>query len=191
MVDSSSQAPDDMPPAQPDRPRTPLGDWTRRLRKEPARKVATIVDQVDAIDTDVLDSAIGFAAEHVRRYIASAGEDDGWDGPKPILILYTKGRKSGRYRRHPLLMFEHQGQRFVVGSKGGEDQPPAWLINLQSDPLVHVRVMAAVYSARAELVSDAARAAMWPTLTRRYPMFAEYQAATTRQIPLVRLIRSD
>ena len=161
-----------------------IGDWTRRLRKQPV----TRIDHADAIDANAVDSEVGFAAEHVRRYIASAGQDDGWDGPKPILILYTKGRKSGVYRRHPLLMYEHHGERFVIGSKGGDDRPPAWLVNLRADPNVHVRVMAQSYAARAEVVGDVERAAMWPALIARYPMFSSYQAATQRQIPLVRLV---
>ncbi len=161
-----------------------VGDWTRRLRKEPS----TVVEYVDAIDRDALDTAEGFSAEHVRRYIASSGQDDGWDGPRPILILYTKGRRSGGVRRNPLLYFDHDGQRYVIGSKGGSETPPAWLLNLLADPDVHVRVMADVYAARAQIVDGAQRSALWGELVAQYPMFAQYQALTTRQIPLVRLV---
>jgi deazaflavin-dependent oxidoreductase (nitroreductase family) len=163
-----------------------VGDWTRRLRREPSR----VVEYVDEIDRNALATEVGFAAEHVRRYIASNGADDGWEGPRPILILYTKGRKSGGIRRSPLLFLEHGGERYVIGSKGGDPKHPAWFLNLLGDPDVHVRVMADVYAARAEVVDDATRARIWPELVARYPMFAQYQAATTRQIPLVRLIRT-
>ena len=73
-----------------------LADWTRKLRKTPHIDV----DYIDAIDANAADSEVAFAAEHVRRYIASKGQDDGWDGPRPIVILYTKGKKTGRMRRH-------------------------------------------------------------------------------------------
>lgn len=161
-----------------------LGDWTRRLREG----ALTAAEYVDAIDASALNTEVGFAAEHVRRYIASAGQDDGWDGPRPILILYTKGRKSGGVRRNPLLFFERGGERFVIGSKGGSDKHPAWLLNLRDDSGVHVRVNAEIYAARAELVGDAERTVLWSELVERYPMFAQYQASTKRQIPLVRLV---
>ena len=164
---------------------THVGDWTRRLRREPT----AVVEYVDAIDRNALSTEVGFAAEHVRRYISSNGQDDGWDGPRPILILYTKGRRSGGIRRNPLLFLEHGGERYVIGSKGGDSKHPAWFLNLFDDPSVHVRVMAEVYAARAEIVTDAQRSALWPELVARYPMFAQYQAATTRQIPLVRLVQ--
>lgn len=161
-----------------------LGHWAQQLRGDPTTSVAAYVD---AIDAGALDSEVGFAAEHARRYIATAGEDDGWQGPRPILVLYTTGRRSGRVRRNPLLFLEHGGDRFVIGSKGGADGHPSWYLNLVDEPRVHVRVMAEVYEARAEVLDDEARARVWPTLVERYPMFADYQARTARQIPLVRL----
>ena len=167
-----------------------IGDWTRRLRREPsiAETPPAMATQVHPLDAAAIDSAGGFAAEHVRRYIASAGEDDGWDGPKPILILYTKGRKSGELRRNPLLFFEHGGARFIIGSKGGDAHHPAWFLNLLADANVHVRVLAELYAASAIPVDAQVRAQLWPLIAQRYPMFADYQASTQRQIPLVRLV---
>ena len=164
-----------------------LADWTRKLRKTPHIDV----DYIDAIDANAADSEVAFAAEHVRRYIASKGQDDGWDGPRPIVILYTKGKKTGRMRRHPLLCLEHGDERFVIGSSGGEDHDPAWMVNLRADPRVHVRFMAALYEADAEVLGEVDRAAVWPELIARYPMFAEYQKSTARQIPIVRLVARE
>ena len=65
-----------------------------------------------------------------------------------------------------------------------------WYLNLVADPVVHVRVMAEVYSASASTVTMPDRAALWTEVVSRYPMFAEYQAATEREIPLVRLVRT-
>jgi deazaflavin-dependent oxidoreductase (nitroreductase family) len=165
-------------------PSSNLGAWTRRLRREPS----TVLAAVDAIDAEALDSAVGFAAEHVRRYIASGGRDDGWEGPRPILVLYTRGRKSGRYRRHPLLFLAHEGRRYVMGSKGGEPTHPSWYVNLVANPGVYVRVNEELYAATARTLDDATHDALWPVLTAQYPMFAEYQRATTRRIPMVELV---
>ena len=163
---------------------TGVGDWTRRIRREPA----TAVEYVDAIDAAALDNEVGFAAEHARRYIASGGQDDGWDGPRPILVLYTTGRRSGQVRRNPLLFWEHGGDRFVIGSKGGNPAHPAWFLNLLDHPGAQIRVMTEVHQVTAQVVDTQERATLWPLLTASYPMFADYQAATLRQIPLIRLV---
>src|SRR5262245_4989067 len=134
-----------------------LGAWIARLRERDPD--ATVRSALDEIDREALDNAVGFAAEHARRYIATDGEDDGWDGPKPILILYTTGRRSGQVRRNPLLFFPHDGGRYLIGSKGGDDRHPEWYLNLVAHPRVHVRVMAEVYEADARTLDAEARVA--------------------------------
>ncbi len=163
---------------------TPPRDWTARLRA--TTEVPAGAD-LHPIERDALDNAVPFAAEHARRYIATGGEDDGWDGPRPILLLYTTGRRSGATRRNPLLYLEHDGERFVIGSKGGDAAHPLWFRNLLDSPQVHVRVGHDFYAATAELLTSGERAAIWPILTARYEMFAGYQARTEREIPVVRL----
>ena len=163
------------------------GLWIARLRS--ADPAVGLEEALDAIDRDALDNAVGFAAEHARRYVASGGLLDGWDGPRPILILYTTGRRSGRIRRNPLLFFEADGNRYLIGSKGGDDRHPEWYLNLTREPRVHVRVMDEVYQADARTVDWATRERLWPALVARYPMFADYQQATGREIPVVELLR--
>lgn len=166
-------------------PHSDLGAWIARLRQQDP--TLSVKESLDAIDREALDNAVGFAAEHARRYVATDGADDGWNGPRPILLLYTKGRRSGAVRRNPLLYFEQEGHRYLIGSKGGDDRHPEWYLNLLADPRVHVRVMADVYEAHARTLADDERAALWPQLVARYPMFADYQRATARQIPVVQL----
>ena len=146
---------------------------------------------LDPIERDALDSAVPFAAEHARRYIASRGQDDGWDGPRPILLLYTVGRNSGVLRRNPVLFFDHAGERHIIGSKGGDTAHPQWFANLVANPNVHIRVHDDFYAATAEVLSDDDRSGVWPALTLQYEMFAAYQLRTQRQIPLIRLRRTD
>jgi len=135
----------------------------------------------------VVEGSLGFSSAHARRYVASDGEDDGWDGPRPICLLYTKGRRSGSIRRNPLLCFEHDDRRYVIGSLGGAPKHPNWYLNLLDEPRVHVRFGAELYEADARTVSDEERAVLWPELVARYPMFGDYQANTDRQIPIVAL----
>lgn len=167
------------------RPNSDLGTWIARLR-DPDPSVS-LKDRLDDIDREALDNTVGFAAEHTRRYIATDGADDGWDGPRPILILYTRGRTSGRLRRNPLLYAERNRTAHVIGSYGGADQHPHWYLNLTADPHVYVRVGADVYAATARTLNDTEHAEMWPSLVADYPMFGDYQTATTRRIPIVAL----
>lgn len=90
-------------------------------------------------------------------------------------------------RRNPVLFFDHEGERFIIGSKGGDAAHPQWFSNLVANPEVHLRVNAAFSAALAEVVEEAVHAQVWPILTARYEMFAAYQLRTDRQIPLVRL----
>lgn len=163
--------------------KTTEADWSRRLRHEPPAAVDPAPE-----DEDALDSAVGYAAEHTRRYLATNGEDDGWDGPRPILIIYTIGRRSGAVRRNPLVYFDHEGRRYVVASKGGHPSHPAWYTNLLANPEVSVQAGARRYSARAETLSPADREALWPHLLVAHPMYADYQERTDRDIPVVELV---
>ncbi len=86
-------------------------------------------------------------------------------------------------------IFERDGERYLIGSKGGDDRHPEWYLNLVAQPRVHVRVMAEVYEADARTLDVAERAALWPDLVASYPMFDDYQRATARAIPVVQLHR--
>ncbi len=169
------------------KPITPPKAWVAKLRQP---VTATSPVQLHPIERDAIDSAVPFAAEHARRYIATAGQDDGWDGPRPILLLYTTGRRSGDIRRNPLLFLEHENERYIVASYGGAAAHPLWFLNLRDDPRVQVRVNDDFYPAVAKLLTSEERAHIWPVLTARYTMFADYQSNTSREIPLVRLRRT-
>jgi deazaflavin-dependent oxidoreductase (nitroreductase family) len=164
-----------------------LGNWAKALLDGPPTVLDT--STLHPVEAAAVDSAAGFAAEHARRYIATNGQDDGWEGPGPILLLYTRGRRSGEIRRNPVLFFEHDGMRLVMGSRGGFPKDPAWVLNIQADPNIHVRVFDDFYAATATTLSPEERARVWPELTSRFPVFAEYQERTSRVIPLVRIER--
>ena len=161
--------------------------WIEKLGDEV--EIAGSFADLDPIERDAVDGSVPFAAQHARRYIATAGQDDGWGGPRPILLLYTVGRKSGTIRRNPVLFFEHAGGRYIMGSKGGDPADPSWFVNLQANPNVHIRIDAEFFAVRAEVVGAEERATVWPELTAVYPMFASYAKRTEREIPLIRLHR--
>jgi len=131
-----------------------------------------------------------FGQDHVNRYIETDGaEGHEWQGTN-TLILATRGRRSGEKRRNPLIYGRHGDDYLIVASKGGAPQPPAWYLNLEADPEVEVQVLGDRFTARARTATPEERAALWPTMTREWPAYDEYQKKTTREIPIVILERA-
>ncbi len=108
----------------------------------------------------------------------------------PMLLLTTTGRRSGRARTVPLLYLDRDGGWLVIASFGGRDYHPAWYLNLQADPACEIQVDGARVQAVAETVPPDRRAELWPEVVAAYPGYADYQAKTEREIPLVLLSRA-
>jgi deazaflavin-dependent oxidoreductase (nitroreductase family) len=127
-----------------------------------------------------------FGTEHVERYRATGGtEGYEWRNGTTILLLTTKGRKSGREYTHPLIYREHDGAYLIVASKGGADEPPAWYRNLQADPHVTLQIKDRVFPARARTASAEEKPELWRAMTEVWPAYDDYQTKTTREIPVV------
>lgn len=131
-----------------------------------------------------------FGQEHVDRYRATDGaEGHEWEGTQ-TLLLTTKGRKSGEERTTPLIYALHGDAYTIVASKGGTDEPPAWYLNLDADPEVEVQVLGDRFKANARTASAEEKAEIWPTMVSEWPAYDEYQARTSREIPIVILERA-
>ena len=132
----------------------------------------------------------GWQQEHARRYVESGGKDGHiWEGVT-TLLLTTTGRRSGQARTTPLI-YGRDGDRYVVvASRGGAPQHPAWYENLAARPEVTVQVMTDRFKARARTASAAERPALWKTMAAIWPPYDEYQAKTSRTIPVVILERT-
>jgi deazaflavin-dependent oxidoreductase (nitroreductase family) len=105
------------------------------------------------------------------------------------LVLTTRGRKTGREIATPLLFLERDGKLYVVASFGGSDTPPAWYLNLVSEPDVRVERGWSGATYRARTLTPGEKQALWPILVGMYPAYADYQRRTTRDIPVVELTR--
>jgi len=139
--------------------------------------------------SQVHDSPQGWVNEHIQKYVETDGaEGHIWQGV-PTLLLTTKGRKSGEWRRTALIYGAQNGAYVIVASQGGKPTHPAWYLNLQAEPLVHVQVAADKFDARARTADDQERAMLWPLMTAIWPAYDEYQTKTDRQIPIVVLDR--
>lgn len=103
----------------------------------------------------------------------------------PVLLLTTTGRKSGRSRTAPLTFLQDGENKVIVGSNGGNDQHPAWYLNLRANPDAEVRVGRERHRVRAEVADDTERARLWPLVVQMYHGYDEYQKETKRKIPVV------
>ena len=131
-----------------------------------------------------------FGQEHVDRYVATDGEEGhDWQGTT-VLILTTKGRRSGEQRSTPLIYCSHGDDHVVVASKGGADEPPAWYLNLEADPDITVQVKGDRFPARARTATAEEKPELWKIMTEQWPAYDEYQQRSDREIPVVVLERS-
>jgi len=130
-----------------------------------------------------------FGQDHVKRYVATDGEEGHeWNGTT-VLILTTTGRRSGDQRSTPLIYGQHDDDYLVVASKGGAPEHPAWYLNLAEHPDVHVQVLGDRFAARARTATAAEKPELWQEMTARWPAYDEYQHKTSRDIPVVVLER--
>jgi len=133
------------------------------------------------------DRALGLRALALHQFVyeISGGRIGERIGKAPMLLLRTTGRKSGLPRTAALLYHRDGGSYVVVGSKGGSDLPPAWLLNLEAAPEVVVQVGTKRFPATARVASAEERRRLWPEMTRLWPQYDRYQSQTRRSIPLV------
>jgi deazaflavin-dependent oxidoreductase (nitroreductase family) len=136
------------------------------------------------------DSTELFGPEHVARYLETDGEEGYvWRNGTTILLLFTKGRKSGEERINPLIFQPHGDAFLIVASRGGTDQPPAWFLNLEADPEVEIQVKGDRFPVRARVASAAEKPEMWAKMAAAWPDYDDYQERTDREIPVVVLER--
>jgi deazaflavin-dependent oxidoreductase (nitroreductase family) len=107
----------------------------------------------------------------------------------PVLELTTTGRKSGRPRSVMLTSPLQEGTTLVlVASRGGDDKPPAWLLNIQANPDVEIALQGKPKRRmHARIASPEERGKLWPRVAAEHKNYAGYQTRTAREIVLVLL----
>ena len=109
---------------------------------------------------------------------------------KLLLLLHTKGAKSGQERINPLACVR-DGNRFVViASKGGAPTHPDWYYNVVANPLVTVEVGTEKFKAHATVSEEPERTRLYNKMVEVMPGFADYRRKTTRVIPVIVLTRA-
>lgn len=147
-------------------------------------------DLGDAIRAAANQAGRPIYQQHVERYLATDGGDGYyWRDGTTILLLYTKGWKSGKPTVTPLIFRQHGDDYVIVGSKEGAAKAPDWYRNLQADPNVEVQIKGERFGAHARAASADERPQLWRYMTEVWPAFDDYQRKTEREIPVVLLRR--
>jgi deazaflavin-dependent oxidoreductase (nitroreductase family) len=127
-----------------------------------------------------------FSRLHVVLFRASGGRLGGrLRKTAPVLLLTTTGRKSGKQRTTPLLYVEDGEQYVIIASVGGAPKHPAWYLNLQANPAATIQIGTRRIAVSAETATPEDRARLWPLATNMYSGYSDYQAKTSREIPVV------
>ncbi len=107
-----------------------------------------------------------------------------------IVLLTTRGARTGLTRTTPMMFHMDGGRLLVIASNIGAPRHPDWYLNLVVDPQVVVEVGSERFDATAAPLAGEERERVWTMLKQTYPFFAEHEAKTSREIPVVALTRT-
>jgi deazaflavin-dependent oxidoreductase (nitroreductase family) len=122
--------------------------------------------------------------DQVETYESTGGHEGSMLRGKPVIILTTRGNKTGNIRKTPLMRVEHDGHYAVVASQGGAPTHPVWYHNLVADPNVQLQDGPSPRDYVAHEASGEEREAWWRRAVDAWPDYAEYQKKTDRTIPV-------
>jgi deazaflavin-dependent oxidoreductase (nitroreductase family) len=126
--------------------------------------------------------------DQVELYERTGGREGNTlrDTGLPVVIFTTRGKKSGKLRKIPLMRVEHDGAYAMVASQGGAPTHPVWYHNVKADPdAVTLQDGPEARDGHARELSGEERRIWWERAVAAYPPYAEYQARTEREIPVI------
>ncbi|MEO3793551.1 nitroreductase family deazaflavin-dependent oxidoreductase [Nonomuraea sp. B10E15] len=129
-----------------------------------------------------------FNQQVITEFRANEGRVGGMFEGAPLLLLTTTGAKSGKQSTTPLMYLPDGDRHVVIASAGGADKHPAWYHNLRATPKATIEVGADTFEASAVAVEGEERDRLYARMVAQAPQFAEYEAKTTRRIPVVVLV---
>lgn len=136
-----------------------------------------------------IDEMTQFNNTIIEEFRANGGVVTGPFQGAPMILITTKGAKSGKTRTTPLV-YSRDGDRYVIiASMGGAPKHPQWFHNIEAHPEITVEVGKEKFQARASVPQGAERDRLFNQQAAQMPNFAEYQKNTTRVIPAVVLER--
>jgi deazaflavin-dependent oxidoreductase (nitroreductase family) len=140
------------------------------------------------LDGEYEPSPSQWVRDQVEEYEKSGGQRANTlrDTGLPIIVVTTRGNKTGKIRKFALMRVEHDGKYALVASKGGAPQHPLWYHNLIANPsAVTVQDGPEPFDAQVREVGGTERAEWWERAVAAFPPYAEYQTRTEREIPVI------
>jgi deazaflavin-dependent oxidoreductase (nitroreductase family) len=126
--------------------------------------------------------------DQVEAYERSGGREANTlpNRPEPVVVFTTRGAKSGKVRKNPLMKVEHDGVYAMVASQGGAPKHPTWYFNVTAHPdEVTVQDGDQVWDGVAREIHGEEKAVWWERAVAAFPDYADYQRKTDRSIPVV------
>jgi deazaflavin-dependent oxidoreductase (nitroreductase family) len=131
--------------------------------------------------------------DQVAAYEASGGAEANTlrDTGYPIVVITSRGAKSGNLRKNPVMRVEKDGKYVAIASKGGAPDNPEWFHNCLAHPEVELQDGPVPHLYRARLLQGDERREWWDVAVATWSTYAEYQERTDREIPVFLLERTD
>jgi deazaflavin-dependent oxidoreductase (nitroreductase family) len=133
-------------------------------------------------------STTQWVRDQVEAYESSGGTQASTlrDSGRPVIIVTSRGNKTGKLRKTPLMRVEHDGEYLLVASQGGAPKHPVWYYNLTADPrAVTIQDGPEPFDVTVRELSGDERALWWDRAVAAFPPYAEYQTRTERTIPVL------
>ena len=137
-----------------------------------------------ALTGEYVPSATKWVRDQVEKYERSGGTEGNEIMGLPIVVITSRGARSGNLRKNPVMRVEHDGAYAAVASKGGAPEHPQWYHNLVANPHVELQDGTETKEYDAREVTGDERAQWWERSVAAYPPYAEYQEKTDRLIPV-------
>lgn len=128
-----------------------------------------------------------YNAKIVAEFRANHGKVGGNFAGAPLLLLHTRGARSGAERVNPMMYLQDGDRYLVFASKAGADTHPDWYHNLVANPDAEIEVGDQTIPVRSEELKGAERDEKYAKQASLYPGFAAYEAKTSRVIPVLAL----
>jgi deazaflavin-dependent oxidoreductase (nitroreductase family) len=130
-----------------------------------------------------------FNKQVVEEFRTNGGKVGGYFEGAPLLLLTTKGAKSNQPRVAPVMYLADGDRLLIFASKGGAPTNPDWYHNLLAHSEASIEVGNESYNVTSSIVTGEERDRLYAKQAKLYPGFADYEAKTTRKIPVVALKR--
>ncbi|WP_277869237.1 nitroreductase family deazaflavin-dependent oxidoreductase [Actinopolymorpha singaporensis] len=129
-------------------------------------------------------SPTGWVREQTEKIFETGTTDSVDIKGRPVILLTTRGARTGKLRKVPLMRVVHEGVYAIVASLGGAPKHPVWYYNVKADPHVELQDGAISKDYVAREVTGEEKAIWWDRAVAAYPDYADYQKKTDRQIPV-------